>query len=1011
MQEIGTAMAEFARLAAVEDATRAVFAAAAAAEGPQSRVAAAPDLERAAREMLSFTGAQQPDLTARLDAAFTELRAATPDWWQAGRGAKLTTVADVQAALDGLTGNEAERLAELAERFEDVVADVAIAANQTGERLARLRTLAQGQAELPLFAAEEQRQLLRGNIRVSIVRDWPELRVGAGPDASAVAKSMADAAAERAQAPPGQLDPSVQGAEDAFTNVFAAAIREWLPRRTAALRLAERVRELLPEAGERREKLAAGLDRAYRAVTAVRIPDQPGTSAELEDTGQSLATVATRMALLESAIGAVLTVTIDEPIRQAADAIAGLSGEALRLLEYTGDRLIGRDAELQASLADAAAAAAAAPLAPQPPRLESVTEVSSARQTRETLSASIPDFAATVAATIQAGWEPRLAAVNDLVGRARQLLRQAGEGLAGEGLAGEGLAAGLQRNLTRALDVAAGSMAPQLPDLPAEPQTAQLENVRAELASVTAVETAISNILAAVHSMLGARVTLAADRAEAARSLLPYTGDQAGELGADLRNAERDVLDRPGPPQRPPATAAAMDAVQAWLTSVTELEVATGRVLTAATAGYDELRPRAAAAYRLAVAAQALLPHAGRRQADDLNAAVGLGLAQAVPAWWPEQEVRFFPPPPQLSPAEVLPETAGSRRAAFMTVPEIEAARAAVARSEGRAELQDAVQEVELAVSRVLAAAVPDWEQTAAGLRAAALGLLDLLPHTGDRRAELATEVRAALQRVDADPRGMRGPPPQDSYSVPEMEAVIPSMALVADLESVIGAVTRAASGPAREHARFLRQLGEQARDLLPRAGQPDRPGAGRRTAKRPSDLDVLEESEPGPVTAAGRIRAARHALALAAHLRDFVAGVLAQAAGGLPDRVAAATALFTGMGTEPPIAPAQRDDLDALIGLGQNVPGALAAAPDTEAAVAVARQGMIAPGHGHAASARAGRHGPGRGRASAAGGRRPAPGPGRRSRAGHRGRAVRARRPAGRPAGHGAGQRFRPAG
>ena len=488
------ALQAFGRVVALEEAARAVLAAV-AAEAPWARLTASADLRRAARDVLPYTGEQQARLTTRLDEAATRLLEATPAWWKAN-GTKLITVADVQAALRGLAGDEAAQVEVAADGFEDVVAGVAAAANETGERLSRLREMAR-----PHARGIAHRPLALELNAIPVVTDWADLRADTGAGAPAAAAEMAAAVTERVE-----LQPSVQRAQDAIRNVFATAIEEWQPRRTAALRLAERARELLEEAGERRDELGVGLDRAYRAVSAVQLPARPGTLEQLEAAAPVLATVTARTALLEASIGAVLTVTIDQPIRETAEAIASLSAEALRLLPYVGDQ----QAALDQRLREAQPSSDLPPLlAPRPARQESVTDVSSARVTLGRLLDSLREFNAVVAILL-AEWEPRVAAVTDLAEQARALLD----------LAGDQLPDGRGEALARELEEAERNVAGQRPDLPALAPIAEMDMVRQALASVTAVETAISGVLAEVRSLPATRVALAPGLAGAVRALL-----------------------------------------------------------------------------------------------------------------------------------------------------------------------------------------------------------------------------------------------------------------------------------------------------------------------------------------------------------------------------------------------------------------------------------------------------------------------------------------------------------
>ncbi len=603
---IDAAMGAFGRVAALEDAARAVFAAAAAAEGPLSLVAASGDLEAAAREMLPYTGDQQQDLADRLTEAASRLREATPGWWQTG-GAKLATVADVEAAERGLAGDEADLVRAAADGFQSAVAAVATAANQTGERLHRMRELARRHflavtAQRPDAEPVSLRDHAAGaplefGVRVArpvdpfsgleIVHDWPGLRAGTGTDAPAVAAEMAVATTERAR-----REPSVQRAEDVIRNVLATAAQEWPPRRIAALRLAERVRELLPETGERLDEMTRGLGDAYRLASAAQIPDQPTTTEQMAAAGEALAKVATRTVNLESEIGSVLRVTIDWPIRQTAGAVAGLAQEASRVPPYTGDAQAALDQQLREALPDLLLPAL---LASQPARAESVTEVSSAWETLEKLGNSIPVFTAAVAAALQAGWQPRVTAVTEMAGQARQLLDTIGGQLAN----------GRAQELTQELEAAEQNLPGQLPDLPAAPQAAELDAVRQALASVTAVETTVSSVLAEMSRVLASRVAAATDLAEATmRAPLSHVAAEHAALGTSLENM-RAV---PVLPALPSATAEHMTAARQGLDWVSELEAATTKRLTAATAAHDQLRPQVDAAERAATAARVVLP-------------------------------------------------------------------------------------------------------------------------------------------------------------------------------------------------------------------------------------------------------------------------------------------------------------------------------------------------------------------------------------------------------------------
>ncbi|HMH94373.1 MAG TPA: hypothetical protein VK586_25230, partial [Streptosporangiaceae bacterium] len=448
--------------------------------------------------------------------------------------------------------------------------------------------------------------------------------------------------------------------------------------------------------------------------------------------------------------------------------------------------------------------------------------------------------------------------------------------------------------------------------------SAELDTVRQALAAVTNAESAIGDVLTEVNSVAGAQVTTAGVRDRAARALLSHSGAQEGALGDALDNAEHALSTLSELPHQPLPTGEAIDVARQRLTRLSALEEAIGHVRTAATAALDELRPQVEAADRLARGARALGPHTGRRQDDLLGAelpAATARLREITPSWW----------------------TANG--AALSTMAQVEAAVPAL--TAGPAELQDAAREVERVVSDVLTAAASGWEQTAGDLREAASGLGDLLPHTGEQQPDLEGAVREALRRVDADPRAMAGPPPADQRSVPGMEAAITAMALVTDLEAAIRGVADAASDTARQQARVLMGLPDEVRGLLPLIRRPDRLRAGLSAAD--GAVTGLLRPPGQPLTTAGAIDAARRALSSVAGLRGFVEAVLTEATEGLPDRIAAARALFRGMGTDLPIPSQQREDLAALERSLRERRGVAEASPDITTAVAVVRRGLVA--------------------------------------------------------------------
>ena len=355
-------------------------------------------------------------------------------------------------------------------------------------------------------------------------------------------------------------------------------------------------------------------------------------------------------------------------------------------------------------------------LARQPARQESVREVSSAWVTLERLRESIPGFAVAVDAVLRAGWQPRVTAVTELAVQARQLLETAGGGLANRG-----------QRLARELEAAERNLSGQLPDLLASAQEAELEAVGRALASVTAVETAVSSVVAEVGDVLASRVAVAKDLAEATmRALLPHIPAEDAGLGTALGTALANMPDAPAMPALPPATAEQIDAVGLGLTRLSALESATAHLLTTATAAHDALRPSADTVLRTVAVVRGVLTHAGDHS-DRLGqrlTVVTERLVGATPAWWP------------------------GNGTALATVPQVEAAGLVLAA--GPAELSDAVRDVARVIGEVFRAAAPGWEPTVASLRAAVSDLRDLLPYVGQRQADLGAVVRLALARVDA---------------------------------------------------------------------------------------------------------------------------------------------------------------------------------------------------------------------------------------------------------------------
>ena len=523
-------------------------------------------------------------------------------------------------------------------------------------------------------------------------------------------------------------------------------MQEWQPRSTAALRLAERVRELLPEAGQRRDELSVALDRAYRAVSAVQLPARPDTLEQMEAAAPVLATVTERTALLEAAIGAVLTVTIDRPLRQTTEAVAALSAEALRLLPYAGDQQEALDQQLR----QAQPSLTMPPLlAPQPAGQESVTEVSSAQVTLDRLRNSIPGFTAAVAAALQAGWQPRVDAVTGLAEQARALL-----GLAGDQLPhgrGQVLAGGLEaaeRNLVSQAPPAARAGAGR-GDGQGQAGTGQRDRCRGG------------------HQ---GRARRGAGQAGTARGLGPgpgcgsagaaarIPGDHAA-LGAEVAEAERQMRDIPEVPAEPLTTAEHLNAAQQELASVDALEAVTRRLLSVVTGAHDALRPRVDAAGNLAAKAQAALRPAGGQQdslGQQLDAATAR-LRRITPGWWTDSGT------------------------ALETVSQVEAAVPALTTTP--AEFENAAKNVERIATDVLAAAVLSERETQADAEAIAdvadLERADALLGLTERVRDLVgyttqpDSLRTSLIAAERDLAQARHLPHQADNLQAAMEAVV----------------------------------------------------------------------------------------------------------------------------------------------------------------------------------------------------------------------------------------------
>ena len=165
--------------------------------------------------------------------------------------------------------------------------------------------------------------------------------------------------------------------------------------------------------------------------------------------------------------------------------------------------------------------------------------------------------------------------------------------------------------------------------------------------------------------------------------------------------------------------------------------------------------------------------------------------------------------------------------------------------------------------------------------------------------------------------------------------------ALVTDLETAIRQATGAVIGAARARANVLLRLAGPVRGLLPPTAQ--RGSAGRRLSTSEQAVNQLLAGLTQPRDAAGAIGAARRALALVNQFMRSIEAALTAATDGLADRIAVASGVFAGMGTDLPVTGAQRNDLTTLDDRLREPGGLAAAVPDPVAAVDLAGRGVLA--------------------------------------------------------------------
>ncbi len=987
----GDALDALRKVAALEDAAAAVFTTATAMDGLQLKVAAAPSLFRAANEMLPFT-IGTPGLTNRLHEATQQLMEIWAEWWQAsgrtaqpdrssrpakasrrwlegkrqptiakqvvkarqwlGNGPDLTT-ADYEAVAQWLAGDGPARLRRAIRDFERAITNVATAATQASERLERL--VRQANALLPdtgtqrralglaLFqaggtpagaefraprwptlsrrtalaavaaAAQIQAAALRHRRLDDTARSQSEAAITAR---RAQLEKIQDTAAELAVLQPQRL-------EDAVASVFEAAIAEWRPRLKATANLVSRLASL-PETLRSvhlqqwdllsiNRSLSTYVDNLDSVVQGLR------STAGMDEAVRWLDTVPYLHRMAEDAIRNTIGVLVDEPMRPMTAAV-GLNGEIDGLLPHVPEPLRDNLRPQRAVIEPFRAVPGS--VAQQP--LAAIDEaLSQGLALLRGLEPVIPDFTANVARAIGTGWQSRVLMVTDLAGRAQELLRQADAQLADPRL----------QNLDEDLAAARQNLPAHPPGLSAPPRLAELDAARQALESATAVESAAGQVVASVNAILEEHATAARELAAvaAAPGLLHRLGERQHELGAALQQAGQNVHSRAGtqPGQLPMATT--VDDARQRLDRLIELQDATRAVLTAATAGPKELRPRVEAAERLASDARSLLPRTGQQQAQLtgwLDGATGQ-LQENRPGWWA---------------SETAPATAREAEAATRAL------------SDGlEGTLLASAGAIEDAVAALLGAVdVEAWQQTVGRLQDAAVQAENLLPHAGDQRAQLEAAMQSARARADEAAAGIadqlqRLPtdvPDQDR--VAEMRAVIQAIASDAELEAAIRRVTDAAGDTAVRRAAALLSLAPYAGGLLSLAVTPPGP-LGDELGEAERNVRALPGQPARPQTAQEAIAAAAQAANRVNDLRQAIGLVLTQAAGQLPGWAESVQRLLTDIGVPPPLSGSQRDDLAAFI--------QVLSTPEIDVAVldpGVVRQGTTAATILEAAASRA---------------------------------------------------------
>ncbi len=759
------------RVADLEGATRDVVTAATALNrygGLSSRVAAAPDLARAAGVMLPYAGEHQGRLQFSLDEAFAQLKDAKPSWWLMN-GPELTTADDIEAARQWLAGDGPDGLTDAVQHLESVVSEVASTANQTAERLERLVRRANellpdtgahaGNLGLQLYRAHG----IPAGARFTAPR-WPELRP-AGRHRTAAEVAEAAAEIQAAAAKHAAFVPSAERLEKAVRAVLAAAITEWQTRLATAQSLLGRL-SALPEVAEKENLLQWDLAAYHRNTLtfafALNQLDGPHTAEDMDEARQVLDEVTFEYQSVEAAIRGAIAIAVDEPMR-IADTAAGLANQMDGLLPYAGEQ--NRNDLLQQRAVWAAAPNLSSVLEPVAPRpLAELDKALSKGLVRlRQLSNVTPDFTRVLPRVLAGGWQPFADEMGYLVGQAQELLERTGGRLADE----------RRQTLAAALNAAERELSKlrepeQRPDLPESPVVDELDAVRQALTSVAAAKAPVGEVIDEVNARLAERTTAVAARRRVLRAELNLTGGT--EPGAALLRS------------RPPSAAEtseftrAIDTAKDRETWLRRLEEETRGLFAGATNDVDDRRERVEDAEHQASDVQALRPYINGAQAS-LSRRVDQAVADLRmirPSWWRTSET-------DLTTAE---EVEAVRQTGDPRLPE---------------RLERAAAEIEESVLDLIGAVDHDrWARRVEELREAASQAQDLLPPPGWRRTALEAAMQKALARLDAG------------------TAIQQQLAPVTELEAAIRRVTDAAAATARQRAGALVNLIPQVRGLLP---------------------------------------------------------------------------------------------------------------------------------------------------------------------------------------------------